>query len=472
MRAAGRQREAAGRPTVKRVRQMDRRLFLGAAAAALAGPALAARRTASTRKPNFIVILCDDLGYGDIEPTGGRAIRTPNLNRMAAEGTTFTDFYAAANVCTPSRAGLLTGRYPVRTGLGYQVIMQADDRGLPLSEVTIAEALKPAGYATGLFGKWHLGHRGPSWPPTKHGFDRFFGIPYSHDMSPLSLFSVDGNAPPREEPVDFPQLQQRFYAEAERFIEAHAGQPFFVELALSAPHLPEYPHAPFKGGSAAGAYGDVVEEIDGIVGRLLAKLKALGLDRDTIVLFTSDNGPWFEGSSGNLRQRKGGGAYDGASRVPLIVRAPGLVPAGRRSAAISIATDFLPTFCSLAGATLPKAELDGRDLAPLLKGTTATSPHDEILLFDNEDVIGIRTQRWKYVAEDYYRGRRFPTDQKYPQLYDLTTDPSESYSVADRYPDVLADMRRRLADARARFAPYKSAEIPAAFRRPAGGPAQ
>src|SRR6201985_726015 len=242
---------------------------------------------------------------------------------MGREGLVATDYYAPANLCSPSRAGLLTGRYPIRTGLGYEVIMQQDDRGLPLSEVTIGKALKPAGYATGVFGKWRLGHLGAAWPPTKHGFDRFFGIPYSHDMAPLSLFeSRAGSAEVARFPVDYPSLQQQFYEHAERFIEAHKDQPFFVELALSAPHLPEHPHAGFDDKTYAGPYGAVVSEIDSIVGRLMAKLRALKLERDTVVVFTSDNGPWFEGSAGNLRERKGGGGYDGGYRLPFLGCAP------------------------------------------------------------------------------------------------------------------------------------------------------
>ena len=444
---------------------MDRRQLLGSAAALLASQALSGPLGArgSRRPPNFIVILCDDLGYGDIEPTGGRRIPTPNLNKLAAQGLTFTDYYSPANVCTPSRAGLLTGRYPVRTGLGYQVIMQNDTRVLPQSEVTIAQALKPAGYVSGLFGKWHLGHTGDHWTPIAHGFDYFFGIPYSHDMAPLPLYTIDGDGPVREEKSDLPQLQQRFYAEAERFIDRNASRPFFVELALSAPHLPEYPNKAFRGRAAVGSYGDVVAEIDDIVGRLVAKLKASKLDRDTVILFTSDNGPWFEGSAGGLRQRKGGGGYDGGYRVPLIAWAPGLIPAGRRTDAIAMGIDFLPTLCRLAGASLPQVELDGRDLTPVLDGSAARTPHDALLLFNNEDLVGIRTQRWKYVAFDYYRGHLISTDAKYPQLYDIAADSSESYSVADRYPEVLADMRARFAAARARFAGFKKG-VPAVFR--------
>src|ERR1700756_490993 len=215
---------------------MDRRTLLGAVAAGAltVGPVavVKAAATGSRRPPNFVVILCDDLGYGDVSPYGGK-IPTPNIAKMAREGVVLTDYYAPANLCSPSRAGLLTGRYPVRTGLGFEVIMQGDDRGLPLSEVTIANALKPSGYATGLFGKWHLGHLGESWPPTRHGFDAFFGIPYSHDMKPLSLFEAHaGSDETIRSEVDYPQLQQQFYANAERFIEANKDRPFFVELAL------------------------------------------------------------------------------------------------------------------------------------------------------------------------------------------------------------------------------------------------
>ena len=446
---------------------MDRRSLLTSAAALATTTALGDKAAAQpgARKPNIIVILCDDLGYGDIEPFGGTLIKTPNINRLAAEGTVLTDYYAPANLCTPSRAGLLTGRYPVRTGLGYEVIMQKDDRGLPLSEVTIANALKPE-YATGLFGKWHLGHVAPYWPPTNHGFDAFFGIPYSHDMKPLALYEARaGSEDVKSFPVDYPQLQQAFYDHAERFIEDNRARPFFVELALSAPHLPEYPHAPFAGTTVAGAYGDVVAEIDSIVGRLVGKLKSLGLERDTLVIFTSDNGPWFEGSSGGLRERKGGGAYDGGYRVPFIAWRPGVIPAGQRVGSIVSGVDLLPTFCAMTGHAPPAgAVLDGRDVTAVLCGGAA-SPHDEIVLFDNEDVVGIRTQRWKYVASAYYRGLRLPFALLGDvELYDLKTDPAESYSVAAMYPDVAKDMHDRFLKAQADFKPFKHADIPPVFK--------
>ncbi len=445
---------------------MNRRKLLaaGAATAVLAGSATRAAAPAK-RPPNFIVVLCDDLGYGDVSIYGPGGIRTPAIERLAREGVVLTDYYAPANLCSPSRAGLLTGRYPVRTGLGYEVIQVKDDRGLPLTETIIAKALKPA-YATALFGKWHLGHLGASWPPTNHGFDSFFGIPYSHDMSPLSLFEAHaGSGEVTRSPVDYPQLQQRFYDHAERFIEANRDRPFFVELALSAPHLPEHPHAPFDATTYAGPYGAVVAEIDSIVGRLMAKLRALKLENDTVVVFTSDNGPWFEGSPGWMRERKGGGGYDGGYRVPFVAWAPGRIPAGRRVASMIMGIDLLPTFRAMAGmAPLAGVALDGRDITEVLT-RGAASPHEELILFDNEVPVAVRTQDWKYVDAIYYRGVKWPMSLfGYQELYDERTGRAENYSVAEVHPEIAKAMKARLDAAKATFAPYKHADIPAAYK--------
>jgi arylsulfatase A len=419
----------------------------------------------TSRPPNFIVVLCDDLGYGDVSLYGPSLIQTPELERMAREGVTLTDYYAPANLCTPSRAGLLTGRYPVRTGLGFEVIMQQDDRGLPLSEVTIARALKPH-YASGLFGKWHLGHRGEAWPPTRHGFDVFFGIPYSHDMAPLSLFEARaGREHVEESPVDFPRLQQDFLAHAQTFIEAHKTEPFFVLLSLSAPHLPAWPNPPHDPAGPAGPYGAVVQEIDDILGRLLAQIRSLALAEDTIVVFTSDNGPWFEGSPGWLRERKGGAAYDGGYRVPFVAWGPGRLPAGRRVESISMGIDLLPTFLALAGLPPPTGvTLDGRDISEVLIDG-APSPHEALILFDNETPVGVRTQPWKYLVSAYYRGLKLPLSPWGDQLFDMRTDPSESYSVAAGHPEALAAMKAHMERAKIEFAPFKHAEMPAVFKR-------
>ena len=431
-------------------------------------PALSVPCAAQSHAPqrNFIVILADDMGYGDIQPLGG-SIPTPAITRMAQRGILATDYYAPANLCTPSRAGLLTGRYAIRSGLAYEVILPGEERGLPLSEKTIPQVLKPT-YVSGLFGKWHLGHTGPDWLPTHHGFDTFYGLPYSHDMLPLSVYDADAKTNEvKTSPPDYPNLQQQFYAHAEQFIEQNRDHPFFVELALSAPHLPEYPNTKFKGTSkTAGSYGDVITEIDSIVGRLLDKLKSLSLDQNTIVILTSDNGPWFEGSPGPLRDRKGGMAYDGGHRVPFIAWAPGLIQPGAKTNSIISGIDLLPTFCHLAGLPLPQGvELDGRDISEVLT-RGAPTPHDEIVLFNNEDVVGIRTQHWKYVDENYWRGGiTYFSNLEYKQLFDATNDISESYSVADRYPDVLLDMQTRLKQARETFAPFKKG-IPPYFNKP------
>jgi len=403
------------------------------------------------RQPNIILILADDLGYGDIGCDGGRHIRTPNLDRMAAEGVRFTDFYASANVCTPSRAGLMTGRYAIRSGLAHEVIQPADTTGLPLSEVTIPQALKPD-YATALVGKWHLGHVAPHWPPTAYGFDAFYGLPYSHDMRPLSLYESRGETLTEHEgKVDFARLTQQFFEQTTAFAEANRDRPFFVLLALTAPHIPLVPNPDELTGSPAGVYGEVVEEIDVNVGRLIERLKALGLDDDTLVIFTSDNGPWFEGSSGPFRDRKGGSAWDGGFRVPFIARQPGRIPPGLVAGGLSSNLDLLPTLLGLAGLPLPDVELDGRDVSGMLT-TGQGSPHDEILLFNNSDVAAVRTERWKLVARSYYRTYDIPLD-RLPLLFDMQADPGENYSVASLHPDALADLRARLERARAKYDP-------------------
>lgn len=446
-----------------------RRHLLGGACMALPalfGPSTFAA-TPRRRNPNFVVVMTDDLGYGDIGPYGNRAIKTPNLDQMSAEGVTLTQYYSPAPVCTPSRAGMLTGRYAIRSGMS-RVIQPWHTRGLPLTEVTTAKLLKPD-YATALFGKWHLGHTGAAWPPTNHGFDRYVGIPYSHDMNPLQICeSRAGSSEVKKSPVDFfykgarlfdpkkdkpefltSSLQQRFYEAAETFIEENRSRPFYVELWLSSPHLPEIPAKEFVGTTPAGRYGDMIAEIDSIMGRLRAKLRQLGIERDTLVMFTSDNGPWFWGSSGGLRDRKGSGAYDAGSKVPFLAVQPGTIPAGQRLDLIASGTDILPTLCAMAGKPLPsKLKLDGVDLTAVL---TAGNPsrRDQIVLFTGQDVTAIRTQKWKYIRAGIY------DLFGYDELYDLENDPSESYNVRDRHPAVLEDMRARFAAATAEFAPLK-----------------
>jgi arylsulfatase A-like enzyme len=404
-------------------------------------------------KPNFIVILADDLGYGDLGCDGGRIIKTPNLDRMAAEGVRLSDFYASANVCTPSRAGLLTGQYAIRHGLAHEVLQPADTKGLPVDALTIPKALG-ADYACALVGKWHLGHAAPHWPPTVYGFDAFHGLPYSHDMKPLAMYDGEAGRPLTESQVDFPKLTEQFFRRTLEFVEANRQRPFFVLLALTAPHVPLNPNPSDLTGSAGGAYGEVVEEIDANVGRLLARLKALGLDDDTLVIFTSDNGPWFEGSSGPFRDRKGGAAWEGGYRVPFIAWRPGTLPAGKVSAALASNLDILPTLCAMAGARpLPEVELDGRDLSGVLLAD-APSPHEEIVLFNNAKVAAVRTARWKYVVRTYYRTYDVNLAQYgYPLLFDMAVDPGETYGVARLHPDVAEDMKARIARAQGKYEP-------------------
>lgn len=412
-------------------------------------------------QPNVIVILADDLGYGDLGCDGGRIIRTPNLDRMAAEGVRLTDFYASANVCTPSRAGLLTGQYAVRHGLAHEVLQPADTKGLPPDAVTLPRVLKPD-YATALIGKWHLGHVAPHWPPTAYGFDAFLGLPYSHDMAPLALYAADApDAPLTESAVDFPKLTEQFFRRTVEFVEDNRERPFFVLLALTAPHVPLDPNPDDLTGSAAGAYGEVVEEIDRNVGRLLDRLGELGLDEQTLVVFTSDNGPWFEGSSGPFRDRKGGSAWEGGFRVPFIARQPGTLPAGAVRDAIASNLDLLPTLAAMAGRPLPEGvEFDGRDLTAVLRDG-GPSPHDEIILFNNEKIAAVRTQRWKYVVRTYYRTYDVALDAYgYPLLFDMQLDPGESYGLARLHPDVADEMRGRVERAKAKFRPIAKAFAP------------
>ncbi|MEO8113803.1 MAG: sulfatase, partial [Phenylobacterium sp.] len=418
-------------PEMSRGPRLGRRgLLAGASAALLAGGA------ARVRRPNFVIVLADDLGYGDLGVFGGRLIRTPNLDRMAREGARLTDFYASANVCTPSRAGFLTGRYPIRTGLANGVIQPNDTRGLDPSEVTFAEALKPE-YATALVGKWHLGHVAPYWPPTNQGFDLFFGLPYSHDMKPLALYTKTPGVELTKEDVDFPRLTQRFFERGLKFIEDNRDRPFCLMLALTAPHVPVNPNPAFEGHSHAAAYGDVVEEVDANVGRLLARLKALGLEGDTLVIVTSDNGPWFQGSAGALRDRKGAEGWDGGYRVPFLARQPGTIPRGLVSGAIAMNIDVLPTLLAWTGKPLPAVELDGRDISRLLKTPGAPSLHDELILFGDEKVAAIRTDRWKYVARSHYIGR-LEFDMALAgggrMLFDVRADTREDYNLASLHP--------------------------------------
>ncbi len=398
-------------------------------------------------RPNIILILTDDMGYGDIGAFGARSIRTPHLDALAHNGAVLTEFYASANVCTPSRAGLLTGRYPVRTGLAKGVIFPHSDYGLPASEVTLAQVLREAGYRTAMVGKWHLGHVAGAWP-TDHGFESYFGLPYSNDMQPLALYrgtdKIDGA-------VDQTILTRQYTSEALAFIQAADDQPFFLYLAHTFPHLPLFASEDFQDQSEAGRYGDTVEELDWSTGKIVSALERQGLLDNTLIIFTSDNGPWFEGSAGPFRDRKGS-TYEGGFRVPFIAHWPAGIPAGARSPAMAMNIDLMPTLAALAGARVPDTViLDGRNILPQMRGRK-DSPHDVLYFFSNDTIAAVRADNWRLVVRSYYLTYDVPLDQfGYSMLFDLDSPHGESYSLANRHPDVLKRMNALLADGRARL---------------------
>jgi arylsulfatase A len=399
-------------------------------------------------RPNIVLILADDLGAGDLGVTGNHHIRTPNLDRLAGEGAQLDGHHASAAVCTPSRAGLLTGRYPVRTGMAVGVTYPHSIAGLPQSEITIATQLRAAGYRTAMLGKWHIGSTRESWP-TAHGFERFWGVPWSNDMTPLPLYR---NLTRLEEPLAQERFADRLVDEARAVIAEPSNRPFFLYVAHIAPHIPLRPGPRFRGKSRAGLYGDFVEEMDWTVGEILKAVQAAGKDRHTIILFTSDNGPWFEGSAGVHRGRKGD-SFSGSTAAPLLARWPGHIPAGVRHDAIAMNIDLAPTLAGLAGTTMPTDRpIDGKDIFPLLKGERK-SPHEALLHFVNEQPAAIRTQRWRLVSRAWYMSYFAPLDRFGAELlFDMAEDPGETRNLADRHPDIVADLRTRLKAAEAEHA--------------------
>jgi arylsulfatase A-like enzyme len=415
-------------------------------------------------RPNIVVFLTDDQGYADLSSYGHPTINTPSIDRMAREGIRLTSFYAAPS-CTPSRAQFLTGRYPIRSG---EVSPTGPDSpvGLPQDEITLAEALKAQGYRTGMLGKWHLGDFAtrPEFNPTAHGFDDFYGIPYSHDYRDPFV----QNAPPVplyrgleeiERPVQEYELTQRYTQEALRFMRESSGQPFFLYVAYNMPHLPVGVPAAFQGRSRAGRYGDTIEEIDWSVGQILEALEAQGLDRNTVTVFFSDNGPWANaaprsfqetqtlwdvGWAGLLRGTKAT-TWEGGVRVPGIVRWPDGIPAEQTSAEMASALDLFPTLVRLAGGTVPNDRpMDGYDLLPLLTGE-GPSPRRELFHFQGSRVEAVRDGPWK-LRLGAPQGRRGGGAAPAPELFDLDRDPGERFNVAEGHPDVVARLRARLED--------------------------
>ena len=432
--------------------------------------------------PNIVIINTDDLGYGDLGCYGSEAIRTPNIDRLAAEGVRFTDFYSCNALCTPSRFGLLTGRYPQRVGLNW--VLWMDDLpffqsfmrnnlgrflnkigstdigannevgGIPQNEITIAEGLKRVGYTTGVIGKWHLGdfRYTEAYNPLNNGFDYFYGMPWDHEEVPCPLYRDFECLTPAIE--DYSTIHTLLSDGAVEFIEGvkDASQPFFLYYAPPDPHVPLFPSDEYRGISDGGIYGDVVEELDSNVGRLLDALKKNGLEENTLVIFTSDNGPWYHGSTGGQRGRKGQ-CFEGGFRVPMIARWPQHIAPGSVCAEPAMNIDFLPTCFSIAGVEPPQDRIiDGKDITGLLTGEDASTPHDYLYFYHHAQLEGIRTGDWKFyrststyvypIPVDHWRFDA-PKGQKGtwegPWLYDLKTDPYESYPLTEHYPGLVDD---------------------------------
>lgn len=400
------------------------------------------------RTPNFVVIFCDDLGYGDLGCFGHPTIRTPHLDRMAAEGQKWSSFYCAAPVCTPSRAGLLTGRLPIRNGMTSAkrvVLFPNSGGGLPDDEVTIAELLKERGYTTGCVGKWHLGHL-PSFLPTQHGFDTYYGIPYSNDMHKPGGVPLMRGREIIEQPVDQRTVTKRYTEEAVKFIEQNKDRPFFLYLPHTMPHIPLYVSEDFSDQSPRGLYGDVVEEIDWSVGKVLEALKDNECDENTLVVFTSDNGPWLSfrlngGSAGLLRAGKGT-TFEGGMRVPTIFRWPGRIPAGSLVTEMGSTLDLMATFAKLANATLPEDRtLDSHDLSAALLGQ-GESPRDVMFFYTRGVLYGVRQGPYKlhlWTREPIRYGRP-PIKQDPPLLYHLEHDPGEQFDLTAKHPEIVSQL--------------------------------
>lgn len=461
-------------------------------------------------RPNIIVILADDLGYGDIGIHGSQAIKTPNIDQLAVEGANFTQAYSSAAICSPSRAGLLSGRYPLRSGIIHPIQAAGDSfvrkasykaalalsnlaaidmlggsnavKGLPAEEITIAELLQSSGYRTAVFGKWHLGDftEWPEYHPHQHGFDHFVGFNMSNDDWPVAFYRN------QEKLIDDIGLQQSHYTklfteEAINFIKKDNQKPFFIFLSQKDPHQPFFPSEAFAGKSNGGPYGDAVEEFDWSVGAIVNALKEQGLDQNTLLLVTSDNGPWYEGSAGALRGRKGQ-SYEGGFKVPLLARWPEKIPAGSIIEQAVMNIDFLPSFAAAAGVELPKDRIiDGKSFLPLLAGSEdAQQAFDArpLFFFHDYDIEAIRQGNWKLIANNSHYVWPNPIDKNdsavgglagsrdykpegssesvatlgtWPLLYNLDIDPGEAYNLSKSRPQEKERLYKKLQDWRRTF---------------------
>ena len=436
----------------------------------------------AAEKPNIVLIFNDDLGYQDLSCFGAPKIKTPNVDKMAKEGMKLTDFYVASSVCSASRAALLTGCYPQRVGVGGVFFPNRGNQGLAQKYVTIAEVLKTVGYKTKAVGKWHLGDK-VQFLPTKQGFDSYYGIPYSNDMTPAKdmkyskdclyregfsyeklMASFDkknkNKLPLRDKvplmlneeciemPVDQRSITKRFATEGIKFITESVKEkkPFFLYLANSMPHVPLFVTDEFKGKSEGGLYGDVIEEIDHNTGRVLDHLKELNIENNTIVIFTSDNGPWL------VKGDKGGSAlplfegkmtsFEGGQRVPTIIKWPGKVPAGSVCDEMALSMDLLPTFAHLAGASLPEMQIDGKNIIDLLTAKEgAKTPHE--YFFFNKG-MAVRSGNWKYHQKEVFKVKSTKRKTNGPSLYNLKDDIGESKNLIEQHPEIAERLKKAL----------------------------
>jgi arylsulfatase A-like enzyme len=437
-------------------------LFLGAIAFIGSHAQAGEPKYAAEKPPNFVIILADDQGYADVGCYGASDLETPHLDQMAREGMRFTDFYVAQPVCSASRAALLTGCYPNRIGI-MGALGPHGPVGLSGNEKTLAELLKTRGYTTAIYGKWHLGDHGP-FLPSHHGFDDYFGLPYSNDMWPSHptakyppLPLIESDKVIARNP-DQTKLTTWYTEHAVQFIARNRDRPFFLYVAHTMPHVPLHVSDRFKGKSKRGLYGDVIMEIDWSVGQILQALRTHGLDERTLVLFTSDNGPWLSygnhgGSAGRLREGKST-TWEGGVREPCIVRWPGKIPAGAVCRQPAMTIDVLPTLAKLAGAALPEHKIDGLDIWPLLEGQAgARSPHEALYFYWNRELQALRSGKWKlHFPHEYASLAGAPGGQNgrpasYQKakiglaLYDLETDPGETADVAKNHPTVVARLQ-------------------------------
>jgi arylsulfatase A len=418
--------------------------------------------TAAKRPPNIVVVFMDDMGYADIGPFGATGYKTPHLDQMAKEGRVFTDFYVTQAVCSASRAGLLTGCYNVRVGI-LGALGPTAKHGINSDEVTLAEICKQKGYATACYGKWHLGHH-EKFLPMQHGFDDYFGLPYSNDMWPyhptarsfpdLPLISKNKVINPKVTPKDQEQLTTQYTEHAVSFIAANKDRPFFLYVPHSMVHVPLYVSEKFKGKSERGLFGDVMMEVDWSVGEILGAIRKHKLNDNTLVIFTSDNGPWLSygdhaGSAAPLREGKGT-MFDGGCREPTVMWWPGKVRADSKCSEPAMTIDILPTVAKLIGAKLPDHKIDGKNIWPLIAGEDgAKSPQEAYYFYYGRQLQAARWGQWKLHFPHPYRtmagkpGGKDGIPNRYSQakiglaLYDLTADVGEQNDVAEKHPDVV-----------------------------------